>query len=152
MRFRPAKNSDREAVEELVFTILDSYGLKADPEATDADLAALEGAYGENGGSFELLVDDDGRIVGTVGIHRTTADLCELRKMYLDPEFRGQGLGRRLLDRGLEKAQVLGFRRIWLETAESLEEAGRLYRRYGFEPWDPPHRSARCDLSMVRDL
>jgi len=152
MTLRPATNEDREAVERLVFSVLRTYGLEPDPDGTDADLADLEGHYGNRGGCFDVLVDDEDRVIGSVGVYATTSELCELRKMYLAPEARGRGWGLRLLHHALDRARELGFRRMWLETAHSLVEAHRLYRKHGFEPFEAPHRSARCDFALVRDL
>jgi len=149
---RPARSTDRREVENLVFSILRSYGREPSPKTTDADLADIEGTYRENGGCFDVLVDDSNRIVGTVAVHRTSEDLCELRKMYLDPSARGGGKGRMLLEHAISRARELGFPRMWLETADCLTEATRLYRSYGFEEWNPPHLSHRCDLAMVKDL
>lgn len=152
LHLRPASNRDREAIELLVFPILRSFGLEPAPESTDADLADIEGCYFANGGFFDVLVDGEERILGTVAIHRTEEDLCELRKMYLSQELRGQGWGRRLLEHALERAKEAGFKRVWLETADSLKAAHRLYSAYGFGPFEGPHCSARCDFAMVKSL
>jgi len=152
MLLRPATNQDRAAIEDLIFSILRSYGLEPAPDSTDADLQDIEGNYLENEGRFDVLVSDENQIVGTVAVHRTTPALCELRKMYLSPTMRGMGWGRKLLDHALASAQSLGYSQVWLETAESLEEAHALYLAYGFTPFEGPHCSARCDFALVRDL
>ena len=152
MKLRPAVSRDRESIESLIFPILRSYGLEPSPESTDADLKDIESHYAENGGSFDVLVNDEDEILGTVAVHRTTGELCELRKMYLAPALRGQGWGRKLLEHALTKAGDLGYSRIWLETASSLTEAHRLYESYGFRTFEGPHCSDRCDFAMIRPL
>ena len=59
-------------------------------------------------------------------------DAVQLKRMYLRPEDRGQGLGRRLLDMALLWAREHRIRTISLDTAEQMEAAQRLYERYGF--------------------
>ena len=145
INLRPATNADSAAVKALIFGILAEYGLKSDAATTDADLDNIEEQYTNRGGSFSVLVTQDGRIVGSVGIYATASDVCELRKMYLAKDWRGHGLGRRLLDHGLGEARRLGFRRVVLETASALKEAIGLYERYGFRPYKPCHMAARCD-------
>jgi len=152
MIFREATNADRTEVETLVFTVLAEYGLQPDPTTTDADLADIEGSYFAAGGCFDLLINDDDHIAGTVAVHRTEPGLGELRKMYLAPCARGMGWGTRLLERGIDRARALGFRRLWLETAACLLEATRLYEKHGFTPYEAPHCSARCDFALSRDL
>lgn len=152
MNLRPATNADRAEIEALVFAALHEHGLSPSPDSTDIDLADIEGFYGNGSGFFDVLIDSDEIIVGTVAIHRTEDELCELRKMYLAPAARGGGWGRRLLDHAIERAREMGFRRIWLETADSLESAHRLYERNGFEPYRAPHQSERCDFAMIREI
>lgn len=159
-RLRSAVHGDEAAVQALVFGILRSYGLSPDPELTDADLTDLEDSYARQGGRFTVLEaaqkgagQDGWEIVGTVGLlplpgHPTVG---ELRKMYLHPDWRGRGLGKRLLEQALADAPELGFQEIVLETASVLAEAVALYRRYGFEPRDvlPGHApAARCDMVL----
>ncbi len=152
LSLRSAKPSDREALQALVFGVLADYGLHGDPDGTDRDLADLDGAYLSNGGAFDVLVDDTGEVVGSVGLARVSATTCELRKMYLASSARGQGHGRRLLVHALTRAQQLGFRRIELETASVLREAIALYVAHGFKPFTPAHLSPRCDCAYYLEL
>lgn len=151
-RMRAATNADADAVRELVFGVLHEHGLKPDSATTDADLADLEGHYIRRGGSFDVLLDDAGKVIASVGLCRIGPGVCELRKMYLDPRHRGKGLGRLLLDHALRRAAELGFKRVELETSTKLETARRLYERYGFKPFHKDHVAARCDLTMFLDL
>lgn len=150
---RPASNADSEAIKELVFQVLREYGLEPDPDETDADLNDIEASYLNSGGCFEVLVDSRGAVVGSIGLYPIDSATCELRKMYLSKQIRGQGQGRRLLEHALKRAKEIGFRRIMLETASVLKEAINLYRRYGFQPYQVPHLlSRRCDGAYFLDL
>ena len=152
MKIRQATNADAEEVKHLVFGVLAEYGLKGDPEGTDADLADIEANYLAPGGLFDVVEADDARIVGSVGLLPRGEGICELRKMYLAREARGRGLGKVLLERALERARALGFRRVELETAGTLVEAINLYTRYGFRPVESAHLAARCDRAFALDL
>jgi putative acetyltransferase len=149
---RPATNADRDAIVALVFGVLGEYGLSPDPETTDADLNDIEGAYQASGGMFDVLVDAAGTMVGTVGLFPMADSTCELRKMYLLASCRGQGLGRRMLEHAIERARVLGFKTVTLETASVLKEAIALYERYGFKPYTPDHLAQRCDQAYRLEL
>lgn len=148
--FRPATNRDRDVIEELVFGVLVEFGLRPDPSNTDADLRNVERSYA--GGAFDVLVDSAGTIVGCVGLYPLEKGTCELRKMYLLRAYRGQGLGRRLLEHALERAASFGFSRVVLETACVLQDATRLYERCGFLPYTPEHMSKRCDKAYYLDI
>lgn len=149
---RPASNDDRGAVENLVFGVLAEYGLTPDPSGTDSDLHDIQSTYHDAGGAFDVLVTSSDEIIGTVGLFRVSASICELRKMYLAPSARGQGLGRRLLEHALERAVALGFSSVVLETASVLREAVSLYERYGFRPYVSEHLAARCDAAYILTL
>ena len=146
-KLRPASNDDRSAVENLVFAVLAEYDLTPDPDGTDSDLHDIERSYHAAGGAFDVLVTSSDEIIGTVALLRVSASVAELRKMYLAPSARGQGLGRRLLEHALGRATALGFSSIVLETASVLHEAVSLYERYGFRPYISEHLAARCDAA-----
>ena len=148
-RLRPATNADGEQIRDLVYTVLDEYGLKPDPASTDADLDDIEQSYFAQGGTFQVLAEENGSIIGAYGLYRMNGHTCELRKMYLHRAYRGKGLGKRLLDDALANARGLGFGRVVLETASVLTEAIGLYERCGFTPYRPDHLSARCDQAYV---
>ncbi|MEM7600685.1 MAG: GNAT family N-acetyltransferase [Verrucomicrobiota bacterium] len=152
MKIRPANNDDRESIEALIFPILRSYGLEPSEGNTDADLQDIERHYFGSGGRFDVLVNEDDVILGTVAICQTTSALCELRKMYLASSLRRQGWGKRLLDHALSVAREMGYTKIWLETAHTLTNAHALYLRNGFQPFDGPHCSSRCDFALVKEL
>ena len=145
--FRPATNLDRSAIESLVFRVLREYGLEPDPAGTDADLSDIEAVYAGAGGMFDVLMDGAGEVIGTVAVFRVNSRTCELRKMYLARGARGRGVGRMLLEHALQRAAVLGVRRIVLETASVLREAVALYESRGFLRHDPGHMAARCDAA-----
>jgi putative acetyltransferase len=151
-RLRPATNADLEQIRDLVYGVLTEYGLKPDPASTDADLSDIEQSYFARGGTFFVLEAESGSIIGAYGLYRMDTGTCELRKMYLRAEHRGQGLGKRLLDHALAQARELGFQKVVLETASVLKEAIALYESYGFRPYRPDHLSTRCDQAYSLDL
>jgi putative acetyltransferase len=151
-KLRLANNKDCEKVTTLVYAVLKEYGLKPDPTSTDADLNDIEQAYFEKGGTFYVLQEKDGSIVGAYGLYPIDSQTCELRKMYLNRSYRGKGLGKSLMESALSKAGQLGFKRMTLETASVLKEAIALYKSYGFVEYQPDHLSTRCDQAYMLDL
>lgn len=136
----------------MIFAVLAEYGLKGEPGETDKCLRDIEGNYARRGGCFEVVVDAAGRIVGSWGLYPHGPGVCELRKMYVLPEARGFGLGKRLMDRALARAKELGFKRIELDTASRLKEAVGLYKKYGFKEIEKAGIPARCDQAYALDL
>lgn len=83
-----------------------------------------------------LLAHVDGGPAGCGGVCRLDSDTAEIRRMYVVPSARGRGVGRSILDRLLEEARALGYRRVRLETGNRQVEAMRLYERAGFRRGD----------------
>ena len=151
-RLRPATNADGGQVRKLVYTVLGEYHLRPDPQCTDADLEDIEQSYLQRGGVFYVLEEENGAIVGSYGIYPMPAGTCELRKMYLRRDYRGQGHGKQMLENALAEAKQLGFRTMTLETASVLREAIGLYQSYGFQPFQPDHLSRRCDQAYQLEI
>ncbi len=151
-RLRPASNADSDVVRSLIRDVLGEYGLLCDTCGIDADLLDIERAYHQGGGRFDVLETSEPAIVGTVGLLPIREGVCELRKLYLRPAWRGRGLGRRLLVHALQQARELGFGRMELETASVLTDAIRLYESFGFVPIRGEHVPSRCNLAYALDL
>jgi len=87
-------------------------------------------------GSF-LVMRLNGQPVGCGGFKRNSPDAAYLKRMWIAPTARGLGLGMRLLEALEEKARSRGYRKVQLETNQSLTEAQRLYRRCGYREVAP---------------
>lgn len=151
LTIRSATNNDRKRVAELIFAVLEEYGLRPDPETTDADLQDLEANYFDRGGVFEVI-EDAGNLLGSFGLYPVNNTTCELRKMYLVPSARGLGLGKYVLERAIARARALGFKQIVLETSSKLIAANRLYTKFGFQPVVSDHLASRADQAYTLDL
>lgn len=152
MLIRDARPGDESAIQDVVFAVLREYGLNPDPDGTDADLRDLQSFYINRAGTFRIVTDGAGIIVGCGGLLPAGTGDVELRKMYLLPQARGQGLGRRLLEDLIATARAQGHARVVLDTASVLKQAIGLYRKYGFQPFENPERVRRCDQSFVLEL
>ena len=146
------QKSDRHDAAEVIRQVLEEYGLPWQPESADRDVIEVESAYLETGGEFWVVKQNDA-IVGTAAYQPIARgqNAVEIRKMYLLPKVRGQGLGVYLLEQ-LEKAiSIKHYQEIWIETATILKEAVKLYERNGYQPASGVE-TARCDLVYVKRL
>jgi putative acetyltransferase len=101
-------------------------------QSFDKELAGLPGDYAPPSGRL-LLAYVDGQPAGCVALHRHDGDAAEMKRLYVQPGFRGYNLGRQLLDRLLVEAQSLGYASVRLDTIPSvMAKAVQLYRDYGF--------------------
>ncbi len=96
------------------------------------EIANLPGAYGAADGRL-FYAEVDGKPAGCVGIRRFSEGVCEMKRLYVDPAFRGGGVGRKLALAAIKAARLFGYRRILLDTIPSMRIAVKLYRELGFK-------------------
>jgi len=149
---RPVTRADFEGIRALVLGTLRDLGLQPDLAGTDRDLEDPLAHYVARGGTFDVAIDARGRFAGCCGLYPEGDGTCELRKMYLEKEARGHGVGKRMLERALAFARGLGYRRVELETASVLERAIAMYTAAGFRPLGRSPATARCDQAYALDL
>jgi putative acetyltransferase len=127
----PFETSHAPAVLDVIGAVFREYAMTFDPSGFDADLTDIRGYYLERGGRFWVLVDD-GRVVGTVAVIPSGPLACEIKRLYLFPEYRGRGLGRALMERTLDWATASGYRHIVAWSDVRLTTAHSVYERMGF--------------------
>jgi len=93
----------------------------------------LPGDYGPPGGRL-LLATVDQKVAGCGAYRRLDAQTCELKRLFVRPEFRGLRVGRRLAESLIETARKAGYRRMLLDTTTYLQAAQQLYAALGFRP------------------
>jgi ribosomal protein S18 acetylase RimI-like enzyme len=106
----------------------------------EAELAGLPGDYASPGGAL-LLAFVDGRLAGC-GALRPLADAdyanaCEMKRLYVRPDFRGRGVGRILAQALVDRAREAGYSNMLLDTLDDMESARGLYETLGFEEIPP---------------
>ncbi|MDB4883546.1 MAG: hypothetical protein JWL95_2312 [Gemmatimonadetes bacterium] len=125
--------ADLEAVRRLVLAHAAERATTPGVEHVHADAARLPGPYVAPRGG--IWVADTGKeIVGCVALRPLPGSVGEVKRMFVDPAWRGTGVGRALLERLLAFARERGYRHVRLGTLPEMTAAQALYRALGFVP------------------
>ena len=109
-------------------------------------------------GSIYYVALENGNLVGGCGIYPTAQlpeGYCEMVKLYLLPEARNRGIGKRLMLKCFDFALEAGYQNIYLETMPELSSAVSLYENLGFRHINAPMGASGhfgCDIWMVKQL
>jgi putative acetyltransferase len=122
---------------ELFLEYAQSLGFSLCFQNFDKELAGLPGDYAPPEGRL-LLAEYEGEVAGCVALHALEPDICEMKRLYLRPQFRGKGRGRALAERIIADARLIGYRRMRLDTVEPvMKDAVAMYRKLGFKEIGP---------------
>ena len=130
---------DRPKEVEELFTEYTNMLVRLDPlfqESLDEqnyseEMEHLEDKYGLPDGRLYLLMDRE-KAAASVALHKIDEQTCELKRLYVKPEYRRQGIAEMLLDRLISEARETGYSYMVLDTMPALKEAIRLYEKKGF--------------------
>ena len=120
-------------------------------QSFDKELAGLPGEYAPPDGRL-LLGAHSSQVAGCVALHKLEHEICEMKRLYVRPQFRGQGLGRVLAERVVADAKEIGYKRLRLDTVEPvMRDAVALYRKLGFREI-APYRENPIDGALYMEL
>jgi putative acetyltransferase len=127
---------DRAIVEALFREYVASLSEDISFQNVDDELAGLPGKYARPTGVV-LIARDGNEAAGAIAYRMVEPGVCEMKRLYVRPAFRGSGLGRELANELIEDARERGYRTMLLDTLASMQSARSLYRALGFAPVAP---------------
>lgn len=102
----------------------------------EEEISDMPGHYGPPDGCILLAFYDDVP-VGCVGLRRLEEGVCEMKRLYVKPEFRGRGIGKYLSEMIIAEAKRIGYDKMRLDTLSSMTEANAIYGNLGFRDIEP---------------
>lgn len=88
--------------------------------------------YQPPGGAFYFL-EDEGSIIGMCALKKLNPEIGEIKRMYIKPNYRGKGYGKKMIEKLISRSKELGYSSIRLDTGPFMKQAQKVYRSSGFE-------------------
>jgi ribosomal protein S18 acetylase RimI-like enzyme len=151
----PRTTADHEAIKALFREYAQSLGFSLAYQDFDKELADFPGKYSAPDGAL-LLATVDGVAAGTVALRKLEAGICEMKRLYVRPEFRGRrtadgrSIGRALAEDIVSIGRERGYQRLRLDTITGkMRHAVALYRSMGFVEIPPYYASPIPDTAYL---
>jgi enamine deaminase RidA (YjgF/YER057c/UK114 family)/GNAT superfamily N-acetyltransferase len=134
--FQPATEEDVNDIKELFMQYGASEGFEYDFDNFDKEVASVTQIYAPPKNRL-FLARYDGLPAGCVALKRIDDEVCEMKRQFVRPDFRGQGIGKGLAMKVIEEAKKMGYKRVRLDTAKSMKNALLLYYSLGYKDTAP---------------
>ena len=122
-------------------------------QSFEKELKNLPGEYARPSGRLFLALSVE-NIAGCIALRKINEATCEMKRLFVRPDFRGLCLGKMLIEKVIAEAKAMGYRRIRLDTLpDKMPKAVELYQFYGFREIPPYYESPYKEtLFMELDL
>ena len=115
----------------------------------EGELAELPGKYAMPDGRL-LLAYSDEKLAGCIALRKLDDGVCEMKRLFVRDEFRGQKIGIQLIERLIDDAREIGYEKMRLDTYQAkMRKAGRLYETHGFRQIEPYYLNPHNDVLFM---
>ena len=142
-------------VSELFREYADSLSFGLDFQDFKAELAHIDAHYAPPRGRLYIALMED-QPAGCVALRYFEAGVCEMKRLYVRPAFRGRAVGRQLAETIIEAAREIGYDYMRLDTVPAMQAANRLYAELGFRAieayrYNPVEGAIYLELKLNED-
>jgi ribosomal protein S18 acetylase RimI-like enzyme len=150
MKIIQAKSeAELQQVRTLFSEYVDWLGINLCFQNYEKELAELPGEYAPPNGRLFLAVEGDAA-AACAALRDLGDGTCEMKRLFVSPEFRGQRLGWQLAELILNEARAIGYQRIRLDTLPGkMDRAIAMYRTLGFKEIAPYYQNPVCDALFM---
>jgi len=126
------EEQDIEHIRSLFLEYADSLSFSLGFQGFTDELLGLPGDYEILEGGMLLLYKSEQQAVGCAAMRRIDQDICEMKRLYVRPYFRGKGIGRELTLKIIEQTREMGYKQMRLDTLDYMKAAVKMYESLGF--------------------
>lgn len=130
----------------IILDYVEWLGMDLSFQNFEAEISDLAKMYSTPHGGLVLAYDED-RVIGIAGIRCFEGETGELKRMFVSEAYRHAGVGKKILEQSIALAKALKYKRVRLDTHDSMQAAIKIYKSFGFEEIDPyrynPHEGIK---------
>jgi putative acetyltransferase len=130
------EKSQIKTIKELFLEYAKSLNFKLCFQDFDNELAELPGSYAPPDGRLFIALLDN-KTAGCIALRKFKDGVCEMKRLYVKPQFRGKNIGKKLVELLIGEARKLGYKKMVLDTVPSMQTAQKLYKSLGFKEIQP---------------
>lgn len=131
-KLRIFNKNDAKGAKELILSVLTKEYPFDKNAYSDSDLDRIDEVYGGAKDSF-IVIEDNGQIVGTVGVKEDAKDTALLRRLFVDLKHRKKGYGTELLNKAIDFCKEKGYKSIYFRCTDRMSDAMKLCIKKGFK-------------------
>ena len=139
-----------DQVKSLIIEYTNRLGRDLTFQNIEDELEDLARKYTPPEGELLVAIDAGGNAGGMIAYHRHSKDRCEMKRLYVKPDFRGAKLGELLIRELLERAKQAGYQEMVLDTIAPLQSAIHLYQKFGFAECEPYYDNPMNDVIYMK--
>lgn len=137
-------------VKELIIEYTNWLGRDLSFQDLDQELSHIDDKYTPPNGELLVAIDENQKVLGMIAYHQHTHQRCEMKRLYIRPEGRGQALGDRLITQIMAHAKASGYTEMVLDTIKPLQAAIHLYNKHGFKECEPYYHNPMDDVIYMK--
>jgi ribosomal protein S18 acetylase RimI-like enzyme len=128
---KPETDEEVSEAKKLIIAYIQWLNQDLSYQNIDDELSTFPQKYGEPEGAF-LIAKENKEVVGCVGIRKLENNICEMKRLYVNDRYRGNGTGKKLVEMIIGEARLKHYEKMRLDTFNTMEDALNIYRKNGF--------------------
>lgn len=141
-----------DQIQDLIIEYTQSLHRDLSFQGLDEELNHLENKYTGHNGTLLAALNDKKEVIGCVAYHRLDKRRCEMKRLYVKPNYRQMHVGDRLVETLIDQAKEDGYQQILLDTIKPLQTAIHLYQKHGFMMTDAYYYNPMDDVIYMKKV
>jgi ribosomal protein S18 acetylase RimI-like enzyme len=133
---KPETDEEILGAKKLIVAYIQWLNLDLSYQNIDDELSNFPNKYKEPHGVF-LIAKENNKVVGCVGIRKLENNICEMKRLFVNDRYRGNGIGKKLVEMITKEAKLKHYEKMRLDTLNTMEDALNIYRKNGFYEIEP---------------